>query len=211
MSFEEPRIREDLVRCMKTLLDRGLITGIGGNASVRLEGDGDVLITPSALYKGELRPEDIVKIDLEGNVKEGLYKPSIEWHFHTAIYKKRLDINAVVHTHSPMTTGLALAGKKIEPVTLESAVMLSDVPILEFRYPGTKELGDQVAESIMGHRAMILQNHGVIAVGFDLIEALTTIEVLEEISTMTFVASHFGGAKLIPSDQIELIKKLYRI
>lgn len=211
MSFDEPRIREDLVRCMKTLLDRGLITGIGGNASIRLEGADEVLITPSALYKGELKPDDIVKIDLDGNIKEGLFKPSIEWHFHTAIYKKRLDINAVVHTHSPMTTGLALAGKKIEPVTLESAVMLSDVPILEFKYPGTRELGDQVAESIMGHRAVILQNHGVIAVGYDLIEALTTIEVLEEISTMTFVASHFGGAKLIPSDQIELIKKLYRI
>lgn len=211
MSFDEPRIREDIVRCMKTLLERGLITGIGGNASVRLEGGDEVLITPSALYKGELKPEDIVKIDLDGNVKEGLFKPSMEWHFHTAIYKKRLDINAVIHTHSPMTTGLALAGKKIEPVTLESAVMLSDVPILEFRYPGTKELGEQVAESFLGHRAVILQNHGVVAVGFDLIEALTAIEVLEEISTMTFVASHFGGAKLIPPDQIELIKKLYKI
>jgi ribulose-5-phosphate 4-epimerase/fuculose-1-phosphate aldolase len=54
-------------------------------------------------------------------------------------------------------------------------------------------------------------NHGVVAVGFDLIEALTTVEVLEEVSTMTFVASHFGGARLIPSDQIELIKKLYKI
>lgn len=211
MSFDEPRIKEDLVRCMKTLLGRGLITGIGGNASVRLEGSDEALITPSALYKGELKPEDIVKIDLDGNVKEGLFKPSIEWHFHTAIYKKRLDVNAIIHTHSPMTTGLALAGKKIEPITLESAVMLSDVPILEFRYPGTKELGDIVAENIMGHRAVILMNHGVIAVGFDLIEALTTIEVLEEVSTMTFVASHFGGARLIPSDQIELIKRLYKI
>jgi L-fuculose-phosphate aldolase len=98
---------------MKTLLDRGLITGIGGNASVRLEGDEGILITPSALYKGELKPEDIVKIDIEGNVKEGLYKPSIEWHFHSAIYRRRLDINAVIHTHSPMTTGLALAGKNL--------------------------------------------------------------------------------------------------
>ncbi len=211
MSFDEPTIKEDLARCMKMLLVRGLITGIGGNASVRLEGSDEVLITPSALYKGDLKPEDMVKIDLEGNVKEGIFKPSIEWHFHTAIYKKRLDINAIIHTHSPMTTGLALAGKKIEPITLESAVMLSDVPILEFRYPGTKELGEIVANGIMGHRAVILMNHGVVAVGFDLIEALTTIEVLEEVSTMTFVASHFGGARLIPSDQIELIKKLYRI
>jgi L-ribulose-5-phosphate 4-epimerase len=176
-----------------------------------MEGTNEVLITPSALYKGELKPDDIVKIDLEGNVLDGVFKPSIEWHFHAAIYNRRLDVNAVIHTHSPMTTGLALAGKKIEPITLESAVMLADVPILEFRYPGTKELGEIVANNIMGHRAVIMQNHGVIAVGYDLIEALTTIEVLEEISTMTFVASHFGGAKLIPADQIEMIKKLYKI
>lgn len=211
MSYDESEIREQLVKCMKTLHGRGLITGIGGNASIRMEGTNEVLITPSALYKGELKPDDIVKIDLEGNVLDGVFKPSMEWHFHAAIYNRRLDVNAVIHTHSPMTTGLALAGKKIEPITLESAVMLADVPILEFRYPGTKELGEIVANNIMGHRAVIMQNHGVIAVGYDLIEALTTIEVLEEISTMTFVASHFGGAKLIPADQIEMIKKLYKI
>jgi L-ribulose-5-phosphate 4-epimerase len=211
LSYDESEIREQLVKCMKTLHGRGLITGIGGNASIRMEGTNEVLITPSALYKGELKPDDIVKIDLEGNVLDGVFKPSIEWHFHAAIYNRRLDVNAVIHTHSPMTTGLALAGKKIEPITLESAVMLADVPILEFRYPGTKELGEIVANNIMGHRAVIMQNHGVIAVGYDLIEALTTIEVLEEISTMTFVASHFGGAKLIPADQIEMIKKLYKI
>lgn len=211
MSYDEGEIKEQLVKCMKTLHGRGLITGIGGNASIRMEGINEVLITPSALYKGELKPDDIVKIDLEGNVLDGIFKPSIEWYFHAAIYNRRLDVNAIIHTHSPMTTGLALAGKKIEPITLESAVMLADVPILEFRYPGTKELGEIVADNIMGHRAVIMQNHGVIAVGYDLIEALTTIEVLEEISTMTFVASHFGGAKLIPADQIELIKKLYKI
>jgi L-fuculose-phosphate aldolase len=211
MAFDEVYLKEQLVKCMKVLHDRGLITGIGGNASARMEGTEEILITPAALYKGELKPEDIVKIDLQGNVIEGGFKPSIEWHFHNAIYKRRLDVNAVIHTHSPMTTGLALAGKKIEPVTLESAVMLADVPILEFRYPGTRELGDLVAENILGHRALILQNHGVIAVGYDLIEALTTVEILEEVSTMMFVASHFGGAKLIPSDQIELIKKLYKI
>ena len=148
---------------------------------------------------------------MDGNTLEGIFKPSIEWYFHTAIYRKRHDVNAIMHTHSPYTTGMALAGKKIEPITLEAAVMLADVPILDFKYPGTKELGDLVGENALGHRAVILQNHGVVAVGYDLIEAITTIEVLEEVSKMSFVASLFGGAKLIPPDQIELIKKLYKI
>jgi L-fuculose-phosphate aldolase len=211
MPFSEPELREQLVKCMKNLHGKGLITGAGGNASLRIERTEEVLITPSALYKGELRGEDVMKIDLGGNVIEGDFKPSTEWPFHTAIYRKRHDVNAIVHTHSPMTMGLALAGKKIEPVTVESIVMLADVPILEFRYPESKDLGELVGENIQGRRALILQNHGVIAVGQNLLEALTTIEVLEEVSTTTFVASHFGGAKLIPTDQIELIKKLHRI
>jgi len=100
---------------------------------------------------------------------------------------------------------------KLRPITLEAATMLADVPILPFRYPGTEELGEQVGEAILGKRAVILQNHGVIAVGFDLIEALSTIEILEEVSIMTYVASQFGSPQEIPPDQIELIKKLYRI
>ena len=204
---EEQDLREKLVMCMKTLHGRGLITGIGGNASVRLGGTQEVLITPDALYKGDLKPTDVVKIDFYGNILEGVFKPSIEWHFHSAIYSKRSDVNAVIHAHSPMTTGLAIAGKKIEPVTPESAVMLGDVPILEFKCPGTAELGELVGNNILGHRALILQNHGVIAVGSSIVDALTTVEILEETSTMMFVASHFGGAKPIRPDQIELIKK----
>lgn len=205
----EADLRGQLVKCMKNLHARGLITGSGGNASVRIKGTREMLITPSALYKGDLKPGSIVKMDLEGNVLDGA-KPSIEWHFHAAIYRRRDDVNAVIHTHSPMTMGLALAGKKIEPITAEAVVMLGDVPILEFKYSGTGELGGLVGENIPGHSALILQNHGVIAVGFDLVGALTVAEVLEEVSTMTFVASHFGGAKLIPRDQIELIRRLYK-
>ena len=211
MSSEETALKEQLIKTMISLHARGLMTGVGGNASVRLEGTDEVLITPSGLYKPELKTGDIVKIDIDGNTLDGIFKPSIEWYFHTAIYRRRVDVNAIIHTHSPYTTGMALTGKKIEPITLEAAVMLADVPILEFMYPGTKELGELVGEKSLGHRAVILQNHGVVAVGYDLIEAITTIEVLEEVSKMSFVASAFGGAKQIPPDQIELIKKLYKI
>jgi len=196
---------------MKSLHQRGLMTGIGGNASARHMNSEEVWITPSGLYKPELKPSDLVKIDLEGKTLEGIFKPSMEWYFHTAIYRRRADVNAVLHTHSPFTTGLALADVKIRPITLEAATMLAKVPILPFAYPGTEDLGKQVGEAIMGSRAVVLQNHGVVAVGFDLIEALSTVEILEEVSIMTFVASQFGNPREIPPDQIELIKKLYRI
>jgi ribulose-5-phosphate 4-epimerase/fuculose-1-phosphate aldolase len=210
-SDEEAALKEQIINCMISLYRRGLMTGVGGNASARLVGSEEMWITPSGLYKPELKPDDLVKVDFNGKVLQGLFKPSMEWHFHSAIYRKRADVNAVIHTHSPMTTGLALAEVKIKPITLEAAIMLANVPILPFRYPGTKELAELVGENILGNRALILQNHGVIAVGYDLIEALSTIEILEEVATMTFVASHFKEPKLIPPDQIELIKKLYKI
>jgi len=208
---EDEELKRQIIHSMKSLHERGLMTGVGGNASVRLMGSEELWITPSGLYKPELKSSDLVKIDLEGKVLEGILKPSMEWYFHISIYKKRADINAVLHTHSPYTTGLALSNVKLRPITLEAATMLADVPILPFRYPGTEELGAQVGEAILGKRAVILQNHGVIAVGFDLVEALSTIEILEEVSIMTFVASQFGSPKEIPPDQIELIKKLYGI
>ena len=208
---EEEILKEEIIRCMRSLHQRGLMTGVGGNASARVTGSEEVWITPSGLYKPELGPEDLVKIDLDGRVVEGALKPSMEWYFHAAIYKRRFDVNAVLHTHSPYTTGLALGSVKLRPITLEAATILADVPILPFKYPGTEELGGQVGEAILGRRAVILQNHGVIAVGFDLIEALSTVEILEEVSIMTFVASRFGTPAEIPEDQIELIKKLYRL
>ncbi len=211
LNSEDSELKAQIIHCMKSLHQRGLMTGIGGNASARHMNSEEVWITPSGLYKPELKPSDLVKMDLEGKTLEGILKPSMEWYFHTAIYRRRADVNAVLHTHSPYTTGLALADMKIRPITLEAATMLADVPILPFAYPGTEDLGKQVGEAILGRRAVVLQNHGVVAVGFDLIEALSTVEILEEVSIMTFVASQFGNPREIPPDQIELIKKLYRI
>ncbi len=209
---EEEELKSEIIKCAISLYQRGLMTGIGGNLSVRVEpGANEIWITPSGLYKPKLQTEDLVKIDLDGNLLEGIFKPSAEWYFHVAIYKKRADVNAVIHAHNPVATGLALAGVKIKPITVEAALMLARVPIVPFVYPGTKELGEIVAENIMGNRLLLLKNHGVVAVGYDLTEALSAVEILEECAMMMFVASHFGGAAVIPPHDIELIKKLYKI
>jgi len=207
----EEELKKEIIRFMVSLHQRGLTTGIGGNASVRVEGTNEIWITPSGLYKPLLKTDDLVKIDVDGNLIEGLLKPSTEWYIHTAVYKKRADVNAVVHTHSPIATGLALAGVTIKPITLEAALMLTRVPIVPFHYPGTKELGEAVGNQIMGNRILLLQNHGVIGVGYDLLEAVSAVELLEECATMMWVASQFGQISAIPDHDIELIKKLYKV
>jgi len=208
---EERSLRRQLAKCMASLVSKGLMTGTGGNASVRIGESGELLITPSGVYKPDLRADDIVKIDLDGNLLEGAHPPSIEWHFHTAIYRRRGDAMAVLHTHSPYTIGLALAGRRVEPVTVEAAMVLGEVPILEFMLPGSEELGRAVGDALTNHRAAILQNHGVVTAGCNLAEAINIAEVLEATSKMMFVASLFGGARLIPPDRIESVRGLNKV
>ncbi|MEN3035569.1 MAG: class II aldolase/adducin family protein [Candidatus Methanosuratincola sp.] len=199
-----------LVWCMRTLHARGLITGSGGNASVRLKGGDEMLITPSGVYKAELEESDLVRMSLDGKALEGRWKPSSEWRMHAEIYRKRVDVNAVIHAHSPYTTGLAIAGRQIGPITPEVALVLPEVEVLEYVCPGTEDLGRLVGSRITGKRALILQNHGVVSAGRDLLEAMTAIEVLEEGAITTFVASLMGGAKVIPEEGVELIKRVYK-
>jgi len=211
--FSEEEIRREIIRVMRELYRRGLISALGGNVSARLPGSNEVWITPSGVFKGDLHEDDLVKIDLEGNVIEGFLKPSVEWPLHVKIYQVRPDVNAVVHAHNPVTTGLALAGIAPMPITVEAVFTLRKVPIVPYAFPGTKELAELVGEHIKGGaRALILQNHGVIGVGYNLVEAEAIVETLEEVS-LTMLAAMIAGQRkppLIPERDVELAKKLYR-
>ncbi len=212
--FDEEEIKREIIRVMKALYNRGLISALGGNVSARLPGSNEIWITPSGVFKGDLHPEDLIKMDLDGNVIEGYMRPSVEWPLHVAIYKKRPDVNAVIHAHNPIATGLALAGIEIKPITIEAVLTLRRVPIVPFAYPGTDELAKLVAKHIEGVRALILQNHGVVAVGYNLVEAEAVVETLEEVALTQLVAMLASGGKeppLIPEEARELASRLYGI
>lgn len=208
MLLDEQEARKRLVEAVRMLHARGLIAGSGGNASVRL--GSDVLITPSGVYKAWIKEGDIVKISLNGDVLEGGRAPSSEWRMHTEIYRRRGDVRGVVHAHSPFTTGLTIAGKGIGAITPEAALLAPEVKTIGYVCPGTRELGIAVGENIPGKSALLLENHGVVAVGRSLEEALTVIETLEEAALTAFVAELAGGAKVIPEGEIEIIKRVYR-
>lgn len=212
--FSEDEVKRGIIRVMRTLYDKGLISALGGNVSARIPGSQEVWITPSGVFKGDLHEEDLIKIDLEGNVIEGFMRPSTEWPFHVAIYRVRPDVNAVIHAHNPITTGLALAGVEIKPITVEAVVTLRKVPVVPFAFPGTKELAELVAKYAgeTGARALVLQNHGVVGLGYNLVEAEAVVETLEEVA-WTMLSSIIAGGReppLIPERDVELAKKLYR-
>ncbi|MEM1543253.1 MAG: class II aldolase/adducin family protein [Candidatus Bathyarchaeia archaeon] len=208
----EKELKEEICKTMRRLFNRGLISALGGNISARLPGASEFWITPSGVFKGELETEDLIKVDLEGRVIEGYLRPSIETPFHAMIYRRRADVNAVVHSHNPIATGLALAGIEIKPVTVEAAVVLRRVRIVPWAFPGTDALAKLVGEYIEGARALVLMNHGVVGVGSNLLEAETIVETLEEVATAQFVASMFKrDLPLIPEEDMELIKRLYGV
>jgi L-fuculose-phosphate aldolase len=211
--FGEEEIKREIIRVIKVLYERGMITALGGNVSARMPGENEFWITPSQVFKGALRVEDLVKVDLEGNLIQGYLKPSIETPMHATVYKIRPEVNAVVHAHNPYTLGLALAGVSIPPITDEAVILLRKVEVVPFALPGTDKLANYVGEVLKrGAKAIILQNHGVLGVGYNLLEAEAIVELIEAISKMIFICYTLGKKPpLIPEEDIELFKKLYKI
>ncbi|MEM2390123.1 MAG: class II aldolase/adducin family protein, partial [Ignisphaera sp.] len=135
------------------------------------------------------------------------------WPIHAAIYRVRQDVNAVVHAHNPVTLGLALAGIGLKPITVEAVMVLRRIEIVPFAFPGTDQLAKLVAEkAALGTRALILQNHGIIAMGANLYEAEAVAETLEEVAMAQFVSMALGREPpVIPEREVELYYKLYRL
>jgi L-fuculose-phosphate aldolase len=190
VSYYEKRIREDIVNVMRNLYRRGLVSALSGNASMRVPGTNCIWITPSGIFKGGLTVDDLVKIDLEGNVVEGFRKPSSEWRFHVAIYKSRPDINAVIHAHNPVTVAFSLSGLRLDESLLSEVMYfikrIEYIPLVE---PGTETLAKLVADRVSrGSNAIILERHGVIGVGKDIYEAEMIVESLEDLANVQLLS-----------------------
>lgn len=200
-------LKVEICQAVRQLFERGLIFPHGGNVSARLPGSSEYWIT-SNVYKGKIRPEDLVLMSLEGEVLEvrkGL-RPSIEYPMHQAIYQRRSDVNAVVHSHNPAVTGLTIAGVDLQPITVEAAVVLRGVRRVPFALPGSRELAEKAAEQAEGNvKALILQGHGVVGLGRNLTEAVAIVETLEGLALTQFFTLLSAGR--IPALSEEAFKE----
>ena len=174
-------------------LDRyGLIALSGGNVSWRMD-SGEVLVTPSGRIYDEMVPEDILVVDLEGNIIEGERKASVDTEALLYIYKNMPQVNAVIHTHQPYATGLGLVMDEL-PCNLSTMANATEGPVAVAEYgdPGSLSMGVEAVKAIGDRLAVVLKHHGVIAVGRDLRQALFSCVYLEEAAKTVSVALSTG-------------------
>ena len=194
----------------KEILATNLTVGTWGNISCRVPGEDYIAITPSGMNYNLLEPEDIVILDFKGIIMTGTRKPSIEVPLHLAIYKARVDVQAIIHTHSPYATTMATARKAI-PGAVEDLVQIvgGNVRVNEYALPGTEQLGVSTVKALEGRNAVLLANHGMLGVGRDLEEALKVCQVVEKSALITLLAQQIGGVVELSQEDICGMRNFY--
>ncbi|MSQ40254.1 MAG: class II aldolase/adducin family protein [Dehalococcoidia bacterium] len=191
----------------------GLVVGTSGNVSVRLDQrGGDLLaITPSGRLYSTLDSADILVCGFDGGMVQGELPPSTELPTHVAIYRARPDVRAVVHTHSLYATVAALAAPEIPPIVDEMVVAVGGaVKVADYGFPGTEELGAKVVAALGQRSAVLLQNHGLVAVGISLQDALAVAELVERMAHIFIIARLLGPVHPLAAEVVEQEAQIYR-
>ena len=181
-----------------------------GNVSVKM-GDGTWLITPSGVSKSFITPDKLLLVNEKMEVVDGPkeYKPSSEMKMHMRCYEVREDVGAVVHAHPPTATGYAVANIPLDEYSMiETVIAIGSIPVTPYGTPSTYEVPDAITPYLQEHDVMLLQNHGALTVGCDLITAYYRMETLELYAKISLTAHLLGGAKEIPKPQIDKLLDL---
>lgn len=202
----ERKYREEIVRYGRMLHERGFVAAMDGNLSVRLTG-GRVLVTPTCLSKGAMRPADMVIVDMQGHRVSGHRNVTSEIGMHLLIYGTRPDVQAIVHAHPPTATGFAAAGIPLtEPLVCEVVMGLGCIPLARYGTPGTSELAQTLEPYVPNYDAILMSNHGVVSYGDTLEHAYMKMETVEHFAQIALVTHLLGRQQ--PLKQVEIEKLL---
>jgi len=193
---------DELAGFMRRLYERGLTTTSGGNLSRRLA-DGRVLITASGTDKGRMTGAEVAVLDAGGGNQTPSRKPSIETSMHLEILRVHARVGAVVHAHPPSATAFAVAGRVPNcRLMAEAYALIGEPAVAPYALMGTPDLAQSVAGSIGPHTACVLmENHGVLAVGRTVLEAFDFLEVLENVARIHLAALTLGTPRELTADR----------
>jgi L-fuculose-phosphate aldolase len=197
--------RKDVIKYLNKMSNSKLSPGTTGNISIRCSDSGNIAISPTGMEYETLSPSDIVVIDSKGNTVDGNKKPTSELSFHLSLYNSRKDIHAIVHTHSPNATTVACLGEELPPVHYMIACSGNKVPLAKYHTFGTNELADEVVEKIKNYNAVLMENHGVIALGKTIKKAYDCAESVEFVSEVYLKAKSVGKPNIIPDSEMDRV------
>jgi len=210
MKYKE--LRKQVVDAGVKMFKKELTHGTSGNISCRIPGEEKILITPSSVPYLDIKAKDILLVDFNGEALEGGRNPSVETPFHLAIYKRREDSGAIVHSHSVYALAVATSGKTV-PVFLDEMFsnIGGDLVVAKYELPGSDELAESVLSKIEDKNAVLLANHGAVCCGKYLKDAFHVAETVEKICRVFILSSILGEVKPLPEDGIEYQKMMYEM
>ena len=207
MTTQDPR--ERLMQAIRKLTRRGILDASSGNISLR-DNAGRIFVTPSGIDYDDLEPRDLVEIDLDDTVVDGIYPASSEWPLHREIYKARPDAEMVIHSHASFATTMACLERAIPPfhymVALSGGVT---IPCLPYRQIGGEALALDVAEMLTSRHACLMGHHGMVVVGETVEKAIWRAKELENVCEQYWRALQIREPNLLPLEEMQRIVKVF--
>jgi L-fuculose-phosphate aldolase len=192
--------REQVAAACARLAGEGLVVGTAGNVSVRC---GDhVAVTPTGGVFGELEPEQVAVVALDGSQADGPLGPTSELALHLGVYE-RMDAGAVVHTHAPYATALSCVVDEVPAVHYSMLMFGGSLKVAPYATFGTPELADNVARALEGRTACLMQNHGHVGYAHDLVTAVESALLVEWACTVYWRARALGEPRALSDDELQ--------
>ncbi|OXT09092.1 L-ribulose-5-phosphate 4-epimerase [Thermoanaerobacterium thermosaccharolyticum] len=203
-------LKQRVYKMNMMLPKNNLVTMTSGNVSGRDPETNLVVIKPSGVLYDDMTPDDMVVVDLDGNVVEGKLKPSVDTATHLYVYKHRSDVNGIVHTHSPYATSFAALGRSI-PVYLTA---IADefgcaIPVGPYAKIGGEEIGKVIVEYIGESPAILMKNHGVFTIGNSPEAALKAAVMVEDTAKTVHLSLLLGTPDVIPDEEVKRAHERY--
>jgi L-fuculose-phosphate aldolase len=198
--------RAQVAAAARRLVADRLVTGTSGNVSARDPASGQVAITPSGVAYDALAADDIVLVDASGTVVDGSWVPSSELPMHLAVYRLRPDVHAIVHTHSTHATAFAACARPIPAVHYDIAAIGHQIRVAPYATYGTAELADRACQTMGGDNAVLLQNHGVLAVGASVERAYAIAQKVEYLAEVYALALRLGEPVILSDAEIMIVR-----
>jgi L-fuculose-phosphate aldolase len=199
----EFKLKEQMCDIGRRIWQKGFCAGNEGNHSYRI-GPDRVLCTPTGISKGNLKPDDICTVDMEGKQVAGKRKRTSEILMHLAIYKARPDVKAVVHSHPPHATAFAIAGVELPTcIHPEAEVFLGAVKTAKYVTPGDTRLGESLLPYVKDSNTILLQNHGTVTFDVDLEGAYYKLEIVDAYSRILLLAKQIGSIRPLDAGEMK--------